>query len=519
MLRFSLILLSLVLLSCSEKIPDTLKYAQKGILLIGNSADPATLDCSLTTGLSEYKILTALFEGLVSADEKTLEIIPAIAESWEVSEDSLVYTFKLRDALWSNGEPVRASDFAFAWKRILNPTLGAQYAQMLYPIKNARNYNLGVIKNSNELGIEVVSDKILKVTLEKKNNDFLSLLYHSAYFPINEKLLERLDEKLARSARWTKPENIVTNGAFLLKEWSINEKIVLEKNSKYWDAGNVKLNGIIFFPISNLNTEDRAFFAGQLHITENISPARLSKEEVSPSGKLRSENLYGTYYYLFNVNKKPFDNPLVRRAFSLAIKRSEIIQSSLKGNQVPAYSLIPDSNIIERKNAENISLARELLAQAGYPDGKGFPLIQLMYNTSEQHKPIAESVQEMLRKNLGIEISLHNLSWPAYLEERRNGGFELIRASWIADYYSPESFLSIFLSDSALNAGKYSSKEFDECVANRDFEKAEKILYEDCAFIPIYFYKRIFLQSEYVKNWNSNLLDYHNYKNIELKYD
>jgi len=506
-------------MSCSEKIPDTLKYAQKGILLIGNSADPATLDCSLTTGLSEYKILCALFEGLVSADEKTLAIVPAVAESWEVSEDFLVYTFYLRDAHWSNGAAVTANDFAFAWKRILNPALGAQYAQMLYPIKNAKAYNLGEIKDSSALGIEVISDKILIVTLEKQCDDFLSLLYHSAYFPLNEKLLENFDEKLSRSARWTKPENIVTNGAFTLKEWSINEKIVLEKNPKYWDAENVKLNGIIFFPISNLNTEDRAFFANQLHITENISPARLAKEEVSPSGNLRSENLYGTYYYLFNVNKKPFDNPLVRQAFSLAIERSEIINSSLKGNQVSAYSLVPDSNIVEKKEAENIELARELLAQAGYPNGKGFPNIQLMYNTSEQHKPIAESVQEMWRKNLGVEISLHNLSWPAYLEERRNGGFELIRASWIADYYSPESFLSIFLSNSALNAGKYYSLVFDEYVENGNFREAEKKLHEDSALIPIYFYKRIFLQSKYVKNWNSNLLDYHNYKSVELMYD
>lgn len=518
MKRLFLSLLSFVffLLGCEEGINAT-KSAKDKILLMGNSADPATLDPSLSTGLSEAKIIYALFEGLVSADESTLEIIPAQAESWEISKDKKTYTFKIReDAKWSNGDDVRAEDFIYSFRRILEPSLGAEYANMLYAIKNAEALNKGKLLDFSMLGVKAISEKILQIELEKPKADFLNFLYHTSYMPLHKKSLESFDALTKRHTRWTRPENIVTNGAFTLDKYSINDEVVVIKNPKYWDADNIKLNAIRFLPITNINTEDRAFFANQLHLTDTVSPQRLEAERKAPTNTLKSQDWYGSYYYIFNTQKEPLNNPLVRKAINLAINREEIVNSVLKKAHRTAYNFVPDSNLYTKSDIENIAKAKKLLKQAGYENAKGLPEITLTYNSSEQHKAIAEGLQEMLRKNLGIKITLYNMSWPAYLDARRNKEFEITRASWVADYNSAENFLINFTSNSPLNHGSWQSKAFDDAMSQEDYKKAEEILMQEDALIPIFFYKRNFLQHPQL-NWASNLLDYHNYKRASFK--
>lgn len=514
------------------------KAAWQRTLIMGNGADPASLDPNLATGLGDAKILNAIFEGLVSADEESLKTIPAAARKWTVSEDGKTYTFYIDpNARWSNGDKLSAKDFEFAWRRILNPKLGAEYASMLFPIKNARDVSRGLLPPE-ELGARALGDDIFEVRLERPTPYFLDMLYHCAFFPLHEATLKKFNAQSSRDAIWTRPQNIVSNGPFILKEWRINEKVEVVKNPFYRESESIFLQKIIFLPISNVNTEDRAFRAGQLHLTESVAPSRLGEISASAPETLRNAPWLGVYYYAINNSRPPLDNPRVRKALSMAIDRRLIISNFLKGGQNPAFSFVPfgmadfDETFDEEKFiSENAEEAKKLLSEAGFPDGKNFPKIRISYNTSEQHKPIAEAIQRMWKKHLNIDAELYNLSWPAYLSARSEGDFEISRASWVADFAAPESFLHIFRSESGLNHGKYSNKKFDELLDSAEKAKtsedrfsklreAESILVkEDAAIIPIYFYKKVHLVSPILQNWKENALDYHNYKKARLQVD
>ncbi len=530
----ALCLALLCLASCGRRETPAEKAAEDGVLILGNGADPASLDPSLATGTCEAKILNGLFEGLVCADQKDLSILPAAAESWEIFDGGLGYRFKIDPrAKWSDGSRVSAKDFEFAWKRTLSPELGSEYASLLFPIKNARAYNSGKEKNPDKVGVRAIGDGILSVRLEKPTPYFLSLLYHCAYFPLPRRTLAKFGAERSRGGVWTKPGNMVCNGAFKLEKWSINDRVVISRNPEYRAGEKIFLNKIVFLPVSNINTEDRAFRAGQMHITESVAPSRLAEIRALAPETLRSDRWIGVYYYAVNTSRPPLDNPDVRRALAMSIDRRAIIDSFLKAGQPPALSLVPggcggyelpDS----AKMRENVAEARRLLAKAGYPGGKNFPAITITYNTSEQHKPIAEAVQQMWRKNLGVRAELLNLSWPAYLDARRRGDFDIARASWIGDYAAPESFLEIFRSDSGLNHSGFSDKSFDEKLGKARSAKSEKERFEILAeaeaellqnapIIPIYFYSRVFRISPLVKGWHANILDYRNYAGVKLE--
>lgn len=510
--------------ACAKRETPADAGAKSGTLLIGNSADPATLDPSLTTGLNEFKILCALFEGLVSADAQTLEIRPAAAESWRFDGSS--YTFKIRkDAKWSDGEKLKASDFVFAFKRILNPKIGAEYAHILFPIKNAKNFFDGKTK---DLGAKAVDENTLKIELEGACPHFLSLLYHNAFFPLPEHVLRKFKAEDRREGSWVRPENIVSNGAFTLKKWSVNGKVRAEKNPLYWDAKNVLLSAVEFYPISNINTEDRAFRAGQLHITDSIAAARMEAIKRDMAENLKIGDMLGVYYYALNTNRPPLNDPRVRKALSMSINRKAIISNFLKSEQKPATTFVPPSVAkgysCPASLKEDINEAKKLLADAGYPNGKGFPKITITYNTSEQHRPIAEAIQAQWKEALNIDVELFNLSWPAYLAARRQRDFFITRASWVADYASPKNFLDMFSSESPLNHTGWKNKDFDNLLSlamtndaklsNERFSLAEKLLLEELPVIPIYFYNRVFLMDCRVKNRHLNPLDYHNFKGV-----
>ena len=301
----------------------------------------------------------------------------------------------------------------------------------------------------------------------------------------------------------------------------------------YRDAESIKINGVDFFPISNINTEDRAFRAGQLHITESVAPTRMDAIKRDMPQNLRRDDWLGVYYYLINTRRPPLDDARMRKALALAIDRKAIIDTFLKAGQNPATSFVPqncDGYVLdgESKIHEDIANAKKLLAEAGYPDGKGFPNIRLTYNTSELHKPIAEAIQQMWKKNLGVTVEMYNLSWPAYLAARREGDFDIARASWVGDFAAPESFLQVFESDSGLNHSGFASKKYDELIKEAADSKsragrleklaaAERELMDAMPVMPIYFYAKVYLISPDVKGWNANLLDYHNFKNVRLE--
>lgn len=519
---------SALIFGCFKPTAPAEIAAKNGTLILGNAADPSNLDPNLVTGLSEYKILTALFEGLTTANQYTLEVEPAAAESWTFKDG--IYTFKIRkDAKWSDGETLKASDFVFSFSRSLNPAISAEYANFLYPIKNAEKIHKGEL-SSEHLGAKAIDEKTLQIELEKPCGHFLNLLYHNIFFPLPEHVLKEKNCDKKRDGSWMRENFAVSNGAFKLKKWRINDKVKVEKNPFYWDLKRVKLNAIEFVPISNINTEDRAFRASQLHGTESIAPSRIDSIKKDMPSSLRISDFLGVYYYVLNVSRPPLDDVRVRKALCLAISRQSIIDNFLRAGQKPALNFVPEKTQAnykpEFKIFEDVKLAQNLLAQAGYPNGKGFPKITISYNTSEQHRPIAEAVQAMLKTNLNIDVELYNLSWPAYLEARKLGDFYITRASWTADYASPESFLSIFKSDSALNHCRYKNLSFDKMLEDasvedadksaKTFAKAEAILLKDYPIIPIYFYSRVCLFKDYVKNWGANPLDYHNYKDVDF---
>jgi len=525
----------LMLSSCGEPQTQVQLAANQKILLMGNSADPSTLDPTLSTGLPEFKILSGLFEGLVRADEKTLEVLPAIAKSWKISPDKKIYTFYLdKNAKWSDGEPVKASDFEFAWKRAVSPKIASEYATLHYCIKNARAINLGKEKDISKLGVKSLDTHTLEVELETPVPYFLNMLYLNVFYPLPEHVLKKFGADKTRNSIWTRAGNMVSNGAFTLEKWKINELVYIKKNPNYREADKIKINGIKFFPIGNANTEDRAFRSGQLHITDSVALPRIDSIKKKFATQLRKSDWLGTYFYIFNTRRPPLDNPKVRKALSISINRQVIIDAFLKVGQTPAYSIVPPNcSQSWRKNdqikfSEDLTQAKELLAQAGYSDISKFPKLKLVYNTSEIHKPIAEAIQQMWKNNLGIDVELYNLSWPAYIVARSSGDFDIARSSWIGDFDAPETFLSLFDSASELSNTGYADKSYDNLLQKASNAKsnkerieflklAENKIAEDMPIIPIYYYARVYLISHLVKNWNSNILDYHNYRNVDFE--
>lgn len=524
---------AIALCACGQgKTPADIA-AENGILLIGNAADPATLDPALATGFCEFKILSGLFEGLVSANQKTLEPEPAAAKSWEVLDGGRKYVFRIDErAKWSDGSRVEAGDFVFAWRRALLPQIGCEYASLFAPIKNAERIRSGEERDASALGARAEGPGTLVVELERPAPHFLSMLCHSAFFPLHRKTLEKFGAQGARRPEWTRPGSMVSNGPFMLAAWSINDRVSLRRNPHYRAPERLFLNGADFFPISNINTEDRAFRTGRLHITESVSPARIEYTKKNFPQCLRSHPWLGVYYYLVNSSRPPLDNPLVRKALAMSIDRRAIIDGFLKGGQAPALSFVPPgcggySLPEESKIREDAAQARGLLAKAGYPGGRGLGKISITYNTSEQHKPIAEAVANMWREKLGVDAELYNLSWPAYLAARRSGDFAVARSSWVADFAAPESFLGIFASSSGLNHGKFSDAEYDGLLdgASKTADKAardaklaaaEARLLDGAAMIPVYFYSRVYLISPRVTGWETNALDFHNFLGVKF---
>ncbi len=463
--------------------------------------EPETLDPGKATGVPEATYLGEMFEGLTSLD-KDGQPVPAAAEKWDVSEDGLTYTFHLRDNKWSNGDPVTAQDFEFAWKRTLSQDLASEYAYMLFPIQGAEDYN----KNggsADKVGVKAVDDKTLEVHLARPTAYFLELLAHQSYYPVNKNVVDK-DKEWA-----TKSDEIVGNGAFKMESWEHNSKITVVKRDDYWDKDNVKVQKIEMPLIDNMSTAVSMFDNGDLDLV--LAPPAADAERLKGEGKLQLNKNVGTYYYEFNTKMAPFDNPKVRKAFALALDRQSIVDNVMHGQASPATGWIPTGftdpttkkDFAEESGKlveENVDEAKKLLAEAGYPDGQGLPPVTLLYNTNENHKAIAEAVQEMWKKNLGVDVELVNQEWKVYLQTRKTGQAQIARAGWVGDYLDPMTFGDYLLSEGTNNYGKYSNPKYDELIhaaqnsndqalRMKNMHEAEKIAIDDMAVLPVYFYK------------------------------
>ncbi|RKX34602.1 MAG: peptide ABC transporter substrate-binding protein [Verrucomicrobia bacterium] len=531
---FALLVIAFIFLGCGKRETHVESGIRDGILHVGNGTEPQDIDPQTVTGVPEHNIITAVLEGLVREDPVDLHPVPGVAESWEISEDGRVYTFHLReDAKWSNGDPVTATDFVLSYRRMLTPTLGAEYSSMLHYVVNAREFNAGELTDFSRVGFKAPDDRTLEITLKNPTPFFLNLLNHYSWFPIHIPTVEKFGGLDRKGTKWTLPGNFVGNGPFNLKDWRMSQMITVEKSDTYWDRDNVSLNEIRFYPIESQDTEERMFRTGQLHYTNSIPLSKIDVYKAENPDLLHIDPYLGTYFLRANVTEPPFDDVRIRRALALAIDRESLVTNVTKGGQIPAYHFTPPgtAGFTARARLEgDLETARQLLTDAGFPNGEGLPRLELLYNTSESHRVLAEALQQMWRKRLNIDVSLVNEEWKVYLDSQDTLSYQICRGGWIGDFVDPHTFLEMFVTDGGNNDTGWSNDRYDELtqlalkapddVARFEiYQEMEAILMEELPIIPIYFYTKVNLRQPSVKGFHPTILDHHPYQHIYLEED
>ncbi|WP_425415976.1 peptide ABC transporter substrate-binding protein [Photobacterium sanguinicancri] len=496
-------------------VPAGVKLAKVQEIVRGNGDEVPTLDPTFSSDTASSRVIQDMFEGLVS-EGLNGDVIPALAKSWEVDETGMVYTYHLReDALWSNGQPITANDFEYSLKRAINPATAAPYAWYLTMarFKNAEAINKGE-KSIDELGVEAVDARTLKITLDQPVPYFTKMMVHPSTYPVYKDVVEKYGDS------WTKPEHIVTSSAYKLSKWVLNERIILERNERYWNNDKTVINQVTYLPIQDLTAEYNRFRTGEIDITSSFPLEQYKAIKQERPNELLTMPSLGTYYYLFNMDKAPFDDARVRKALAYSIDRNVVTNIILGQGQLPAYGVTPPSvsgfeapklawGEISQK--ERNKKAKELLAEAGY--GPSNPLeFELVYNTSESHKKLALVVSSMWKKNLGVNVDLANQEWKTFLEKLSAKDFELARYAWVGDYNEASTFLSYFESH-GMNYSGWSNIDYDKAMAgaikapsdnkrNQFYQKAEQVFAEEMPAIPLYFYTRSVLKQTTVGGYS-----------------
>lgn len=498
-------------------VPDDVKLAEKQVLVRNNGSEPQSLDPHKIEGVPEAALARDLFEGITIVGPDG-EILPGSATSWE-NKDFTVWTFKIREgAKWSNGEPVTAQDFVYSWQRLADPNTASPYESYL---QYAHIVNIDDIiagkKKATELGVKALDNNTLEITLSEAVPYLPKLLAHSSMSPVNQKVIEKFGEK------WTQPANFVGNGAFALKDWTVNERIVLERSPTYWDNKNTVIDKVTFLPISSEVTDVNRYRAGEIDMTYSNLPIEFfQKLKKEIPNELRVSPYLCTYYYEINNEKAPFNDPRVREALKLSMDRDIITYKVKNQGDIPAYGFTPPfTDGIKEKQPEWFASwtqeqrnerARQLLEEAGY--NKANPLkFKLLYNTSDLHKKVAIAASSIWKKNLGADVSLENQEWKTFLDTRHQGTYDVARAGWCADYNEPSSFLNMMLSYSSNNTVHYKNKEFDALIKESlrvksdderadIYQKAEGVLDKDSAIVPLYYYVNTRLVKPYVGGYS-----------------
>ena len=525
MKKFSTVLFALVALtaglfvSCAQKELT----ADKADFVMSNGAEP-TIDASLAEDVPSVNVDLGLFEGLMQYDPQTNQGTPALAESYTVSDDGLTYTFKLRKAQWSDGHPVTAGDFVYGMQRMLDPKTGAANAYLPgLVLKGADDFNSGKITDFSQVGIKAIDDYTVQYTLIGPAPYFVGMTCANPFWPLPKWCIDKYGND------WTKPANIVTNGPYILKEWKPQEYVFLVKNSKYWDAKNVKLRGIKILASDNDSTNYDMYKSGQVDWMHGIALSKIDEIKLRPDYQQSAE--FATYYYEINVTRKPVNNALVRKALAETIDKQTLVDKVTKGGQIPTDNMVPPmAGYTEQQGIHyNVEQAKKDLAQAGYPNGKGFPTLTIVYNTNEAHKAIAEYIQSQWKTNLNINVVLKNMEFKTLMDLRsKQHDFTVARAGWVGDYLDPNTMLDLFVTGGGNDDGLYSNPQYDKDIADarvtkgdermKLLEQAESIMLGDVALIPIYHYtNQNLVDTKKWGGWNATPLDYHPFKYIYKK--
>ena len=501
-------------------------------IVVLNGAEPETIDPALLTGQPDGRIAYTLFEGLTSFDQ-TGTPQPGVAERWELSPDAKTYTFHLRkNAKWSNGDPVTSEDFVRSWERTLKPETASEYAGQLYYIHNAKPFNEGVVKDFREVGVTAPDPYTLIVTLDNPTPFFIDLTSFSTLLPVH---LPSVTECEKRGETFMKPGKCIGNGAFVLKEWRIFDRIRVEKNPHYWNAANIQTKSVDIIPSGKPMTAFNFYSTGlaDVMLDKGLAPTPLLNE-LKKRPDYHAAPFLGNYFIRFNTTRKPFTDPRVRTAFSLAIDKVLITEKITRAGEQPADSFTPPNTAgyypppgLKR----DVARAKQLLADAGFPDGKGFPIIYYLYKgDSDLDRDIAVELQGMWRDTLGINVQLQQKEWKVYLAALTALDYDLCRSSWVGDYKDANTFLGCFVTGDGNNRTGWSNARFDEAIAaagrelDRDkrfaiFREAEKLLVVDeVAICPLYYYVGIqFYDPERLGGIEPNLLDEHPLKAMYWK--
>ncbi|MEO7597949.1 MAG: peptide ABC transporter substrate-binding protein [Opitutus sp.] len=509
--------------------------AEQGVasqtLLIGNQNEPASLDPHVVDAYTDAIVLSALFEGLATLEEQTSKALPGVAESWDVTPDGMEYTFHLRaTARWSNGDPVTARDFVFGFQRILTPAFGASYAAMLWPIRNAERFNKGELTDFSEVGASVLDDHTLRLRLERPTPYLPALTAHQTWMPVHRATIEKFGRTDDRNTRWTRAGNMVSNGPFVLTEWSPNARIVVSKNPHYWGAAQTALEHIIFFPTEKADVEDLDFRAGQLHITYDVPKSKIAAYRAAAPELLRIEPLLNTLYVNFNVTKPPFTDARVRQALALAIDREAIAKNVMYGSYLAADSLVPPNcggYLAAQGVRHNFAEARRLLADAGFPQGARLPEVSMQVLNDATYPRIAEAIQAMWRRELGVRITIEPLEQKTWIQNQQTMSHSLALMGWVADFADPVSFLDIFRANNGNNWSGWKRTDYDQLLdeagqmldpaARFDaFRRAESLLLADAPITPLLFLARTYRIHPAVKNWDPAPLGAHRFARVKL---
>ncbi len=522
-MRFSLLLIALAW---------TCLASAESILHRGNGAEPETLDVHRSSGVPEANLQRDLFEGLLTEGPDGA-LLPGVAERWTVSADGLTYRFELRpDARWSDGSAVVAEDFVVAFRRALAPETASDYAFILWPILNAEAYNKGELREAGAIGVTAHDPHTLEIRLAAPTPYFLDLLTHHMSYPVPRNAI------VAHGNQWTRPGNLISNGAYRLAEWVPQSHLKLVRNPHFHAAAEVAIDAVIYYPTEDKNSELKRFRAGELDITEDVPSAQIEWVATQFPEAFRNAPYNGVYYLALNLTRAPFrDDAKLRRALTLAIDRDILTSKVTRGGERPAWSWVPagvrdyaPAAMAEAalEKAAREQQAQRLYAESGYD--KGNPLVvELLYNTSDNHKKIAIAVAAMWKQVLGVKTRLRNEEWKVYLDSRKRRAFEVIRGGWIGDYNDAYSFLSLLKSDIGdMNPAGYANAEFDTLIGQSErtldarqraqlMQQAERILLDDLPVIPLYHYTTQHLVNPRVKGWVDNIMDVHPTRWLSLR--
>jgi oligopeptide transport system substrate-binding protein len=500
-----------VLAGCTSNIP-------KADFTFINGVEPETLDPAILTGQPEGRLASALFEGL-TARRADGRIGPGMAEHWDISKDGRTYLFHLRpDARWSNGDPLTAHDFVASWKRLFDPRTASPYAELLFPIEGAEDYQSGSLTDFSRVGVRALDERRLEVRLRMPTAYFLDLVAFPTSFPVH----------LASMERWgrdaMKPGKLVNNGAYLLRDWKINDGITLAANPLYWRADTVRFKTIRVLHLAQATTAFNFYATGIAHLILDkglIPPTLLGELRQRPD--FHTSPVLATYFYRFNVTRPPFNDPRVRRAIGMAIDKAFMVQRITRCGEPVTGSIVP-KGLPDYTPPQGLpydpAAARALLAEAGYPGGKGFPAFTLLYNKTEQDEHVATAFQSMMRQELGLSVELRNQEWRVYLNSLTQLDYDMARSSWVGDYADPNTFLDCFITGRGNNRCGYANPAYDQLVATANatldparraslLAEAERLLVEhDAPVLPLFHFVGIKLyDATKLGGFHPNLLD------------